>query len=256
MTPFIHSAFDERVDNLILDGEMLVWDPISERNLPFGTLKTAALDKTKKEHNPRPCFKVFDLLYLNEMSLHRKSLKFRKRNLRACLTEVPGRLEFTVEYEGKTARDIRQKMEEIMIARGEGLVIKHPDSEYTLNGRNRDWIKVKPEYMDNLGETMDVLVVAANYGTGRRSGGVSTLLCAVLNDRQQDDDEEPKYSSFVRVGTGLSFTDYVWIRQKKWKPWMMEDPPSFYQTSKRGQEDKGDVYIEPQEWVISWKSAG
>ena len=28
---------------MILDGEMLVWDPVSERNLPFGTLKTAAL---------------------------------------------------------------------------------------------------------------------------------------------------------------------------------------------------------------------
>ncbi len=42
---------------IILDGEMLVWDPVSERNLPFGTLKTAALDRSKKEYNPRPCCK-------------------------------------------------------------------------------------------------------------------------------------------------------------------------------------------------------
>lgn len=33
----------EAVVSIILDGEMLVWDPISERLLPFGTLKTAAL---------------------------------------------------------------------------------------------------------------------------------------------------------------------------------------------------------------------
>ena len=156
---------------------MLVWDPISERNLPFGTLKTAALgksfwftrircclpngrvDRSKKELNPRPCcecfvfpfvrptlitsaVKVFDLLYLNGQSLLQKSLKFRKRNLRACITEVKGRLELTVEYEGKTAQDVRQRMEDIMNNRGEGLVIKHPDSEYVLNGRNKDWIKV------------------------------------------------------------------------------------------------------------------
>ena len=39
-----------------------------------------------------------------------------------------------------------------MANRGEGLVMKHPDSEYVLNGRNKDWIKVKPEYMvGNLG---------------------------------------------------------------------------------------------------------
>lgn len=29
--------------SIILDGEMMVWDPVSQRNLPFGTLKTAAL---------------------------------------------------------------------------------------------------------------------------------------------------------------------------------------------------------------------
>lgn len=35
------------LDSIILDGEMLVWDPVSERNLPFGTLKTAALGSLK-----------------------------------------------------------------------------------------------------------------------------------------------------------------------------------------------------------------
>ena len=163
---------------------MLVWDPVSGRNLPFGTLKTAALgtfpfqlcfimlilplDKSKKEYNPRPCcesgaqlvertqstdslmstaVKIFDLLYLNGTSLLHKSLKFRKRNLRACVSEIKGRIEFATEWEGKTAQDIRKRMDEVMELRGEGLVIKHPDSEYVLNGRNRDWVKVKPEYM-------------------------------------------------------------------------------------------------------------
>jgi DNA ligase 4 len=61
--------------------------------------------------------------------------------MRACLKEIPGRVEFAVEYKGKTANDIRQRMDEIMTARGEGLVIKHPASKYVLNGRNMDWIK-------------------------------------------------------------------------------------------------------------------
>ncbi|KAG1849416.1 ATP dependent DNA ligase domain-containing protein [Suillus subalutaceus] len=256
LTPFIDSAFDERIDDIILDGEMLVWDPVSERNLPFGTLKTAALDKSKKEHNPRPCFKVFDLLYLNGMSLHQKSLKFRKRNLRACIKEIPGRIEFTAEFEGKTAKDVRQKMDEVMASRGEGLVIKHPDSEYILNGRNKDWIKVKPEYMDNMGETVDVLVVAGNYGTRKRSGGVSTLICAVLDDRRPEVDEEPKYSTFVRVGTGLSFADYIWLRQKPWKVWDPKHPPEFLQTAKKTYEDKGDLYLEPEDsFILKVKAA-
>ncbi|KAH9839814.1 DNA ligase 4 [Rhodofomes roseus] len=244
LTPFIHGAFDSRVDEIILDGEMLVWDPVSERNLPFGTLKTAAL------------VKVFDLLYLNGLSLLHKSLKFRKRNLRSCLHEVPGRIEFVQESEGKTAKDVRARMDQIMANRGEGLVMKHPDSEYVLNGRNRDWIKVKPEYMDNMGETVDVLVVAGNYGTGRRSGGVSTLICAVLDDRRPSDDDEPKYSTFVRIGTGLSYADYIWVRQKPWKDWDPKNPPSFLQVAKKGTEDKGDIYLEPEDsFIVKVKAA-
>lgn len=76
------------------------------------------------------------------MSLLSKSTKYRKRNLRACLTPIQGRIEFVEEYEGKTAKDVRTRMEEVMNNRGEGLIVKHPDSEYVLNGRNKDWIKV------------------------------------------------------------------------------------------------------------------
>ena len=58
------------------------------------------------------------------------------------MKEVAGRIELVVEFEGRTAKDVRQRMEDIMAARGEGLIMKHPDAEYVLNGRNRDWIKV------------------------------------------------------------------------------------------------------------------
>jgi ATP dependent DNA ligase domain len=94
-----------------------------------------------------PLVKVFDLLHLNGMSLLQKPLKYRKRNMRAYVKEIAGRIEFTTEFEAKTAKDIRQRMDEIMEARGEGLVIKHPDSEYVLNGRNKDWIKVRVRSM-------------------------------------------------------------------------------------------------------------
>lgn len=63
--------------------------------------------------------------------------------MRACIREITGRIEYAIEWEGKTAKDVRERMDEIMAARGEGLVIKHPDSEYVLNGRNKDWIKVR-----------------------------------------------------------------------------------------------------------------
>ncbi|KAH8116296.1 DNA ligase 4 [Phellopilus nigrolimitatus] len=257
LTPYISRAFDERVEEIILDGEMLVWDPVSERNLPFGTLKTAALDKSRSQLNPRPCFKVFDLLYLNGMSLARRSVKFRKRNLRAYVKEVKGRMEFVTEYEGKSVADVRKRLEDVMDNRGEGLILKHPNSEYILNGRNKDWIKVKPEYIDHMGETVDVLVIGGNFGTGKRSGGVSTLICAVMDDRRKlDVDDELRYSSFVRIGTGLTYADYVWVRQRKWKHFDKNNMPSWYQASRKGLEDKGDIYIEPEDsFILKVKAA-
>lgn len=87
------------------------------------------------------------MLYLNGQSLIHKSLKFRKRNMKACVREKPGYMEYIMESEGKTAKDIRVKMEEVLESRGEGLVLKHPDSEYVLNGRNKDWIKVSERFI-------------------------------------------------------------------------------------------------------------
>jgi DNA ligase-4 len=80
--------------------------------------------------------------------------------LRACIKEIPGRIEFTQEFKGKTAKDVRDRMDLVIADRGEGLVIKHPGSEYVLNGRNKDWIKVKPEYM--VGSAPPSLLVASS----------------------------------------------------------------------------------------------
>ena len=86
--------------------------------------------------------KVFDLLYLNGQPLINKSTKFRKRNLKACIKELQGRIELVSDFEARTAMDVRKRMEDVMTTRGEGLVMKHPDAGYILNGRNKDWIKV------------------------------------------------------------------------------------------------------------------
>ncbi|VDB87968.1 unnamed protein product [Peniophora sp. CBMAI 1063] len=256
MTPHIAECFDPRVEDIVLDGELLVWDPVSERHLPFGTLKTAATNKSPTLKDPRPCFRIFDMLYLNGQSLIHKSLKFRKRNMKACVKEKAGYLEYILESEGKTAKDIRTKMEEVLESRGEGLVIKHPDSEYVLNGRNKDWIKVKPEYMDSMSETLDLLVVAGHYGSGKRGGGVSSLICAVRDDRAKS--EEPVYSTFVRCGTGLSLADYVWIRELPWKKRTPTQRCEAVRTAPEniGAEDKGDLYLEPEDsFLISVKAA-
>lgn len=62
--------------------------------------------------------------------------------MRGYIKEIHGRIEYTTEYKAKTSKDVRERMDQVMAERGEGLVMKHPSSQYVLNGRNNDWIKV------------------------------------------------------------------------------------------------------------------
>ena len=134
--------------SVILDGEMLVWDPTLEKYLAFGTLKTAALgmddleietlaehpERSGDENAPRPCcksanpawsgaahpaVKLFDILYLNDHVLTGKRVSERKRLLKSGkvfkeLDDYKGRLEFAEEKTGKSGKDIRDMLERIL----------------------------------------------------------------------------------------------------------------------------------------------
>lgn len=57
----------------------------------------------------------------------------------------------------------------------------------------------------------------------------------------------PRYSTFVWIGSGLSFADFAWIRSKPWKKFDPKNPPPFLQTVVKTNDDKPDVYLEPKE---------
>lgn len=67
--------------------------------------------------------------------------------MRKYIKEIQGRIEYTTEFKVKTAKDVRERMDAVMAERGEGLVMKHPMSQYVLNGRNSDWIKVRGGFL-------------------------------------------------------------------------------------------------------------
>jgi len=63
------------------------------------------------------------------------------------------------------------------LARGhEGVVVKDPDSPYTAGRRGAGWIKVKPRH------TLDLVVLAAEWGSGRRRGLLSNLHLGARGD--------------------------------------------------------------------------
>ena len=81
----------------------------------------------------------------------------------------------------------------------EGLMLKDLNSTYRAGTRGSNWLKLKREYQNELGDSLDLVVIGAFFGKGRRTGKYGTLLLATYND------EEDVFPSICKVGTG--FTD-------------------------------------------------
>jgi DNA ligase 1 len=80
----------------------------------------------------------------------------------------------------------------------EGLMIKHPDSTYRAGAREYAWVKLKREYQSELADTLDLVIVGALYGRGRRVGKYGALLLAAY------DAKADLFRSTTKVGTGFS----------------------------------------------------
>ncbi|KAK4442260.1 hypothetical protein QBC34DRAFT_419008, partial [Podospora aff. communis PSN243] len=260
LTRHLKDAFNPAVRNLILDGEMITWDPEVDKIVPFGTLKTAALEQQKNpfQTGPRPLFRVFDILLLNDTCLADYPLFERHKALERSVKGVPRRLEIH-PYETATSPDaIEPMLRNVVAEASEGLVLKNPRSTYQLNSRNNDWIKVKPEYMSEFGESFDCVIVGGYYGSGRRGGTLSSFLCGVrVGENFVRAGVSPdKCLSFFKVGGGFKAEDYAEIRhltEGKWNDWDANNPPSEFIElggGERLQYERPDVWIRPRESIV------
>ncbi|KAI1259063.1 ATP dependent DNA ligase domain-containing protein [Xylariaceae sp. FL1019] len=260
LTCHLKNAFAPGVRNIILDGEMIVWDPVLKKVCKFGTLKSAALAGIRDPNNqePRPVFRIFDILYLNDQPLTQYTLRDRRAALARAVPGVPFRLEVHPYTVATDPEEIRPALQKIVSDASEGLVIKNPRSLYTVNERATDWIKVKPEYMRGHGKELDVIVIGGYYGSGRRGGRLSSFLCG-LRVTQKDieaGDYPEKCYSFLKVGGGFKVEDYSEIHmltEGKWKDWDSKNPPSKYIRLAGGdkyQYEKPDVWIRPRDSIV------
>lgn len=253
LTRHLRNAFHDGVENLILDGEMITWDPEQDAMVPFGTLKTAANIQAANPFSQgwRPFYKVFDILYLNDQPLTNYTLRDRRRALQGAVIEVSRRLEIHAYKESDNAADVEPLLRKVVAEASEGLVLKNPRSAYRLNERNDNWMKVKPEYMTEFGENLDCCIIGGYYGSGHRGGKLSSFLCGLRVDSNQvSQGANPmKFYSFFKVGGGFTATDYANIRYKtngKWNKWDRKRPPTEYIAL------GGDhlQYECPDEWIL------
>lgn len=95
--------------------------------------------------------------------------------------------------------EVEDSLENAINSGCEGIMLKQLDSPYRAGARASNWLKLKREYRNELGDSLDLVVVGAFYGRGRRTGRYGALLLSAY------DDKTDTYPSICKVGTG--FTD-------------------------------------------------
>ena len=118
--------------------------------------------------------------------------------------EVEGRMEILKHKTGTTEQHIIDAIDEATMDRQEGVIIKNPRSPYIPNGRGEHWIKIKPEYVDGVFDSLDVLIVGGYYGSGARGGHgvISSYICAVRDNVEKS---KKKFLTFCKFGSGFTY---------------------------------------------------
>jgi DNA ligase-1 len=140
---------------------------------------------------------LFDLLYINGQSLIDQSYQERWQKL-AEICDVSLLADRIIASDMKAAEQfLRQAME----AGHEGLMVKDLASIYQPGSRGKKWLKIKPA------ETLDVAIVAADWGYGRRTGWLSNYHLAVR------DGDTGEFLMIGKTFKGLTDAEFKWMTE-------------------------------------------
>ncbi len=155
---------------LILDGEIIAYRNGSP--LSFQLLQRRLRKLVRAENDAPIIYLAFDLIYFGE-SLLEWPLSERVSILRNIVTSGPA-ISFSQQRQVSSAYEIVEMFLESKKLGYEGLVVKDLSSKYTPGRRGSSWVKLKKEL-----DTLDVVIVAAEYGHGKRAGVISDYTFAV-----------------------------------------------------------------------------
>jgi DNA ligase 1 len=160
----------------ILDGEIVAMR--DGRVLPFRLLQARLQRKSVEESLLRDvpiAYVVFDVLAQGDELLLDEPLAARRERLAALFAESTSLLHAPFETGEEVAgADVNARFEAARARGNEGLMLKRADSPYAPGRRGKWWLKLKREL-----STLDVVVVAVEWGNGKRAAVLSDYTFAV-----------------------------------------------------------------------------
>jgi DNA ligase 1 len=195
----------------ILEGEVVAADPVSGELRPFQEVM-----HRRRKHGiaeaiqewPVSLF-CFDLLYADGADLTRLPYLERRARLEAAVTPSP-RLRLATAEQVHDPEALELFFDQAIADGCEGLLCKSLDGSagYQAGARGWLWIKLKRDYRTELSDTLDLVVVGALAGRGRRAGVYGALLLAAY------DAEADLFRTVCKCGTGFSDAELAALPQR------------------------------------------
>jgi DNA ligase 1 len=237
--------------SFVLDAEAVAYDVERRKILPFQELqsrKRKGVDEM--DVKVKVCVFAFDLLFFDGKSMLLESLARRREAMVSSFDEVSGVFMFAKGHDSRDPEEIMELLNASIKDGCEGLMVKAldgPNGTYEPANRSQNWLKVKKDYLDGMGDTLDLVPIGGYTGRGKRLGTYGGFLLACY------DPESEEYQSICKIGTGFSdkvletlsafFNDAAHERR-------LEGPKSYYSVSD-SKNLAPDVWFEPcQVWEV------
>ncbi len=184
----------------VVECECVAVDPDTGELRPFQELmhrrRKYGVEEAMKEY-PVSLF-MFDVLYTDGEDYTPKPYTERRKTLEKIVIQ-DGQVKVVPNLVTGDLKALEGFFEEAIQDGCEGLLIKDLQSVYQAGSRGFSWIKWKREYRSELTDTIDLTVVGAFHGRGRRAGKYGAFLLAAY------DEEADIFRTACKCGTG--FTD-------------------------------------------------
>ncbi|KAM0306080.1 hypothetical protein ACHAO8_010884 [Botrytis cinerea] len=232
----------EDTKSFVLDCETVAWDTVEKKVLPFQQLMTRKKKDVKVEDvKVKVCVFAFDLLFLNGEAVVEKSLRERRALLHEAFQPVEGEFQFATSMNGQEIDEIQTFLDDSVKASCEGLMVKMLDgteSGYEPSKRSRNWLKIKKDYLSGIGDSLDLVVLGAYYGRGKRTSVYGAFLLACHNPQTDT------YETICNIGTG--FSEQVLEELYAQLSAIVIDRPKPFYSHSSGNQHQPDVWFEPR----------
>ena len=195
-----------RAEEFIVEGEAVPVNLETGELLPFQLIsqrrgRKYELDRMIEEI-PISFF-AFDVLFVDGVDYTQRSYPERREMLERLIRIQGERLTLAHQVIAKSVEKVEDFMEHAIEDGCEGIVAKSikPDSVYKAGARGWTWIKYKREYKSEMQDTVDLTVVGAFAGRGRRGGKYGALLMAAY-DKKVD-----VFRTVTKLGSGFKDED-------------------------------------------------